>query len=94
MHYAFGFYARMHYECGFWMTVGSDHALYTLQLYETRTRMICETGQKRDIWTSMNHRSVRGVNFSDGSDTAWIYYARSENNVLTFLLSVHLVQCM
>ena len=33
-------------------------------------------------------------NFSDGSDTAWIYYARSENNVLTFLLSVHLVQCM
>ena len=22
--------ARMHYACGFWMTVGSDHALYTL----------------------------------------------------------------
>ena len=30
---------------------------------------------------------------SEGSDTAWIYYARSENNVLTFFLSAHLVNC-
>ena len=37
--------ARMNYACGFWMTVGSDHALYSCT---RRVRMICETWQPPD----------------------------------------------